>query len=582
MICKTAFLAVIISSFIYAGHPISIDGLFEDWDNVPLSYQDQEGDMSLGMVDFADFKITYDNEFLFIYFSIYSNDFLLQDNNSVNLYIDADNDSTTGHYYFGLGAELHWEFGQRSGTHYVADGIIPVEHRDITFRSSPTITSQEFEICIARDSYALQSEYSEELVEGRIVIAESPPNSDFLPNEPGGVPFYIGEDLIPEPIPISFEKRHDDDIRLVSHNVWSSALINDDYQEHFRRIYQSLNPDIVVLQEMYENTNQLHSLFNSWFPDEQWYVSNQFRDNIIISKYPVLEQNFFTSSERTMVSLLDTEDELGKNLIIFNSHLACCDNDESRQYDADEFVSNWREWRNNDNGPFTLVDSTPFVHVGDFNLVGNRQQLTTLTEGDIEDENVFGDDYALDWDGTPIADLFSRHSHKRMGYTWRYDYSSYSPGKLDYILYSDSVIDTSKHFVLNTLTMDSTSLLFYGLDPMDSYNSSDHSPRVLDIKIPDNVGIGSSIIPKSIKISAPYPNPFNPQTMIQIELDQSTYLQANVYDINGRFVKKLIEKDFQSGRHEIKFKNNGLTSGIYFIKIQNVEIQRTLKVVLLK
>ncbi len=575
MICKTAFFAVIISSFIYAGHPISIDGLFEDWDNVPLSYQDQEGDMSLGMVDFADFKITYDNEFLFIYFSIYSDDFLLQDNNSVNLYIDADNDSLTGDSW---GMESVWHFGYRNGNHYIMDGIFTIYQSDLVLRMAPTISSNEFEIAISRSSDALHSEISTVLVQGKIAFDAGIPNTDSTPL----IPFFIGEDYIQPATPISFEKRHDDDIRLVSHNVWSSALINDDYQEHFRRIYQSLNPDIVVLQEMYENTNQLHSLFNSWFPDEQWYVSNQFRDNIIISKYPVLEQNFFTSSERTMVSLLNTEDELGKNLIIFNSHLACCDNDESRQYDADEFVSNWREWRNNDNGPFTLVDSTPFVHVGDFNLVGNRQQLTTLTEGDIEDENAFGDDYALDWDGTPIADLFSRHSHKRMGYTWRYDYSSFSPGKLDYVLYTDSVIDTSKHFVVQTMTMDSASLANYGLDEMDSYISSDHSPRVLDIKIPDNVGIGSSIIPKSIKISAPYPNPFNPQTMIQIELDQRTYLQVNVYDINGRFVKKLIEKDLQSGRHEIKFKNDGLTSGIYFIKIHNVEIQRTFKVVLLK
>jgi len=333
---------------------------------------------------------------------------------------------------------------------------------------------------------------------------------------------------------------------------------------------------------MYENTNQLHSLFNDWFPDEQWYVSSQFRDNIIISKYPVLEEDYFTSSERTMVALLNTDDELGSDLIIFNSHLACCDNDESRQYDADEFVSNWRDWRENDNGPFTLTEGTPFVYVGDFNLVGYRQQLTTFTEGDIEDENTFGDDYSLDWDNTSIADLFSRHSHIRMGYTWRRDNSSFSPGKLDYVLYTDSVLDTSKHFVFNTLTMDSASLAEYGLEAMDSYNSSDHSPRVLDIKIPADVEIGEAVVPKNIKISAPYPNPFNPQTAIQIELNENMHLYAAVFDINGRVVKQLINGYLQKGNHEVTFNNKGLTSGIYFIRIEGEGIQHTSKVVLLK
>lgn len=580
MIFKTAHFAVIISTFLYAGHPISIDGIFDDWTSVNVSYSDGQGDGD--EADFADIKITYDNDFLFIYFNMYAGEYLLQDWNEFHLFIDADNDSTTGHPVNGIGAELEWIFGSRSGFYYIMDGIIEIYQNDITLRMAPTITDNEFEICISRNSSALTMDDTQVLVQGKVLLTDTGQNADQIPDDYGGISFSIGEDYIAPPIPISFAKNDSTDIRLITHNVWNSSIMNSYYQEHFRRIYQSLNPDIVVLQEMYENTNQLHSLFNSWFPDEQWYVSNQFRDNIIISKYPVLEQNFFTSSERTMVALLNTEEELGKNLMIFSSHLACCGNNESRQYDADEFVSNWREWRENDNGPFTLLDGTPFVHVGDFNLVGNRQQLTTLTEGDIEDESMFGNDYLLDWDGTAITDLFSRHSHKRMGYTWRYDNSSFSPGKLDYILYTDSVLDTSKHFVFQTMTMDSASLANYGLEEMDSYNSSDHSPRVLDIKIPDDVGIGLSMIPTTIKISAPYPNPFNPQTAIHIELDNSTHLQADIYDVNGRFVKQLANRDFQSGKHEIKFINDGLASGIYFIKIQNVQLQQTFKVVLLK
>ena len=493
MIFKIALFAVIFSSLIYSGHPITIDGLYDDWTAVDISYSDSQGDGA--DADFADVKITYDNDFLFIYFNVHDGEYLMQDWNEFHLYIDADNDTTTGYYINGIGAELDWIFGDRSGSFYIMDGIIEIYQNDLTLRMAPTITNHEFEICISRNSSVLTMDGTQVLVEGKVILTDTGQNADQIPDENGGISFSIGEDYIMPPTPITFDKRDETDIRLVTHNVWSSSLLDPNYESYFQRIYQALDPDIVALQEMYENTNQLHSLFNDWFPDDQWYVSSQFRDNIIISKYPVVEEDYFTSSERTMVALLNTEDDLGSNLIIFNSHLACCDNDGSRQYDADEFVSNWRDWRENDNGPFTLAEETPFVHVGDFNLVGYRQQLTTFTEGDIEDENTFGDDYSLDWDNTPIKDLFSRHSHIRMGYTWRKDNSSFSPGKLDYVLYSDSVLDTSKHFVFNTLTMDSASLAEYGLEEMDSYNSSDHSPRVLDIKIPADVEIGEAVLP---------------------------------------------------------------------------------------
>ena len=580
MIFKIAFLAVIFSSLLYSGHPITIDGLFDDWAEVDVSYSDSQGDGA--DADFADIKITYDNDFLFIYFNVHDGEYLMQDWNEFHLYIDADNDTTTGYFINGIGAELDWLFGDRSGSYYIMDGIIDIYQNDLTLRMAPTITNHEFEICISRNSNVLTMDGTQVLVEGKVILTDTGQNADQIPDENGGISFSIGEDYIVPPTPITFDKRDETDIRLVTHNVWSSSLLDSYYQEYFQRIYQALDPDIVALQEMYENTNQLHSLFNDWFPDEQWYVSSQFRDNIIISKYPVLEEDYFTSSERTMVALLNTDDELGSDLIIFNSHLACCDNDESRQYDADEFVSNWRDWRENDNGPFTLTEGTPFVYVGDFNLVGYRQQLTTFTEGDIEDENTFGDDYSLDWDNTSIADLFSRHSHIRMGYTWRRDNSSFSPGKLDYVLYTDSVLDTSKHFVFNTLTMDSASLAEYGLEAMDSYNSSDHSPRVLDIKIPADVEIGEAVVPKNIKISAPYPNPFNPQTAIQIEIIENMHLYVAVFDINGRVVKQLINGYLQKGNHEITFNNKGLTSGIYFIRIEGEGIQHTSKVVLLK
>ena len=114
---KRTVLSSFIFSLVFSGHPISIDGLFNDWDDVPVSVIDTEGDGA--NADFSVLKVTYDAEFLFIYFNMYDGEFLLQDWNSYHLFIDADNDISTGLEIHGIGAELDWTFGERSGIQYL-------------------------------------------------------------------------------------------------------------------------------------------------------------------------------------------------------------------------------------------------------------------------------------------------------------------------------------------------------------------------------------------------------------------------------------------------------------------------------
>ena len=474
-------------SRLIAGHPINIDGQFHDWDNVEIAYSDMEGD---GMsADFGDVKITYDMEFLFIYFNFHNGEYLMQDGNAFHLYIDADNNASTGLDFHGIGAELDWTFGQREGVFYINGGSEIIWQNDLTLRIGPTITSTEFEIAISRESDVLTLNESQVLVEGKIVIAEAPPNSDTVPNEDGGIYFSIGEDTVPLPEPIPLERKHEDDIRIVTYNTWNDGFLDEERQPHFKRIIQALDPDVIALQEHWD-WDEIDDIIQSWFPDEPWHASWTHRDMVVLSRFSIIDDASLISSGRTMGALLDTEEELGKNLLIINSHLSCCANNEDRQQQVDEFLSVWREWISNENGPFNLEDETPFVHVGDFNFVGYRQQVETIRIGDIVDENEYGEDFLPDWDNTAVVDLFSRHTHKRMGYTWRSDGSSFNPGKLDYIFYSDATIDTGRHFTLNTLAMEEATLMEYGLEWDDTQEASDHLPRVFDITLNDlDIGV---------------------------------------------------------------------------------------------
>ena len=230
-------------------------------------------------------------------------------------------------------------------------------------------------------------------------------------------------------------------------------------------------------QEAYDD-NDIEALFEDWLPGVTWHVSSEWNGNYVVSRYPILYQE--NHSWKSMGVLLDTEEDLGTPLFFINSHFSCCGANDDRQEQVDELMRFVRDLKNG-LGPFTLEYGTPIVHVGDFNLVGYRQQLTTLTDGDIVDEASYGIDFLPDWDDSPLTDLFSRHTHIRMGYTWRKDNSEWNPGKLDYILYTDSVLEPVKHFVLNTLAMSEEDLSFYNLDLEDTKQASDHLPRLMDI-----------------------------------------------------------------------------------------------------
>ena len=368
----------------------------------------------------------------------------MQDWNEFHLYVDSDNNQSTGSHVNGIGAELEWNFGSRSGFAFLENNQIEIYQNDLSLRIAPTITSSQFEIAIRRNSFPLTNYGSQIVNNFRIFITELDLDGDFIPEESGGILFSIGDELVPQVEPILIEKFNENDIRLVSYNTWNEGMLDPDRQDHFKRILQVLDPDVILLQE-HSDWEQIENVIQSWFPNVTWNASWTYGDLVVLSRFSIINDAFM-NSERTMVALLHTENELGKNLLVFNSHLSCCDNNEDRQKQVDQFAAEWRDWRMNGLGPFEIEYGTPFVHVGDFNFVGYRQQVETIRIGDIEDEEQYGNDFFPDWDSTAIIDPFLRHTGIRMGYTWRKDASSFNPGKLDYVFYSDATIDTGKHY----------------------------------------------------------------------------------------------------------------------------------------
>ena len=267
---------------------------------------------------------------------------------------------------------------------------------------------------------------------------------------------------------------------------------------------QALDPDSLNLQEINSpfdtstsfSAVDVRNLMNTIRPLDGGATWHAYMGstNVIVSKYPLSmtrnETNPSTLRGLAM-ALVDLPDDIyPSDFYVMNNHFKCCGNpggteDSQRQRHADALVG-WMQDARNPGGFINLPANTPMAVVGDLNIVGLPDPLTNLKTGNIVNELVFGPGSPPDWDGTALADAHPRHNFVGPDYTWREDGSGFAPGRLDYILYTNSVVDIANHFLLNTVMMSSAELAATGLQQNDilKYSSGwyDHLPLVADFR----------------------------------------------------------------------------------------------------
>ncbi|MFC2084176.1 T9SS type A sorting domain-containing protein [Bacteroidota bacterium] len=105
----------------------------------------------------------------------------------------------------------------------------------------------------------------------------------------------------------------------------------------------------------------------------------------------------------------------------------------------------------------------------------------------------------------------------------------------------------------------------------------------------------NNVTPVEFSLSQNYPNPFNPSTIIKYEIPSTksplhrrglrgglTAVKLAVYDILGREIAVLVNKEQSPGSYEVVFRSDGLSSGIYFYKLTSGNYQQTKKIILLR
>jgi hypothetical protein len=98
---------------------------------------------------------------------------------------------------------------------------------------------------------------------------------------------------------------------------------------------------------------------------------------------------------------------------------------------------------------------------------------------------------------------------------------------------------------------------------------------------------GIEIQPDQYFISQNYPNPFNPVTRIQYQIPVRSNVKLQVFDITGRLVKVLSNKEQEAGTHIVSWNatddsGTSVATGIYFLRINAGAYTNTIKMMLLK
>lgn len=556
------------------GQAIFIDEKLDDWQQIVPLYEDS--DDSFSPVNFGTLKMMNDDRFLYFYLEV-GTEINLQDANNVTIYLDTDNKDNTGNTVDEIGADLEYNLGQRRGSVHRSSSTT-INSYNIGLASSPTVTSTWFEFKIDLNSTINGTPLFSGNKVGIVIKSAS---GDQIPENNEILRYELNTTQGFQSVPYQIIRPNNTDLRILSYNVRRDDLFNPANQPHFERLIQAINPDIIGFQEIYNNSGeQTAQLMEQFLPSgegEQWYAGDTGNDNLIISRYPVLQQ---ASVDGNAAYLLDLGD---KELMALVAHPPCCSNgDAGRQRELNALMA---FVRNSKTGTrFDIAENTPIVIMGDMNLVGLAQQQRTLLTGDITNEATHGPDFSPDWDGTDFDDAKPGNPGLPTTFTWYSSSSSFSAGRLDYMVYSGSVLDLINTFSLFTPSLPADTLAHYGLEQNDSISASDHLPVVADFIFKAFTSTeGAHQSPSQIQLQQNYPNPFNPGTNIAFSLDKPARISLTIHTLSGRTIATVFDdKTFAAGQFSHYFDATSFASGVYIYRLQAGDEIITKKMVLIK
>jgi len=425
---------------------IRIDGDFSDWQDAKTLARDPKGD-ARGAFDITRVYVTNRGTSLYIRF----------DTGSILNIQNGPNSEGTLLITFELPNHKQLIVDTRGRQAFLSDHPderIPWAH--LKYIVGPTYAQDEFEIQLdlsifgvrMGDSVTLQFDGSDRL-DAPVTYTLSLPS--------------------PKPEHRSSHRQPGTDVRIVSFNTYVEGLSDPNRAPALKRLLNAADGDIYCFQEEWESTG-IDKTMNRLVPLDKgrvWHV-HKVHGSVIVSKYPLTALP--SSNRNYAAACIDLN---GKPLVVMSVHLSAMGYINSKQdlwriQQAKAILETLRGVYEGAYDDCVPPDTKPgFVLVGDFNLVGSRTPADLLISPK-----------AVGLTNWILPNLVGESV-----ITWRGGLNtSFSPGKLDYTLYSKARLTPKNGFVLNSELLNQTELDHLELITNDS-KMSDHLLMVLDFQL---------------------------------------------------------------------------------------------------
>jgi hypothetical protein len=142
--------------------------------------------------------------------------------------------------------------------------------------------------------------------------------------------------------------------------------------------------------------------------------------------------------------------------------------------------------------------------------------------------------------------------------------------KIGFVNGAGTSTETQRYsFIDNNVT---SSINSYRLKQID-YDGSFEYSDIIEIE---------TVIPNEFNLGQNYPNPFNPSTKIRFTISNMRFTKLKVYNVLGKQVATLINKELEAGNYKVDFNAGDLPSGIYYYSLTAGNFKETKKMLLLR
>jgi hypothetical protein len=104
------------------------------------------------------------------------------------------------------------------------------------------------------------------------------------------------------------------------------------------------------------------------------------------------------------------------------------------------------------------------------------------------------------------------------------------------------------------------------------------------IYIKPSIGILGNSEPVHYELYQNYPNPFNPYTIISYSLKYNTFVNLDIYNVEGKLITTLVNEFQKSGKYNVPFSisNYPLSSGVYYYRLMTNKSSEVKSMMLVK